>query len=593
MEELLYGAAYDLRSFEKDRLEHDLMLMKRAGMNVIRFEQSAWSDIKPEDEESEFQRIDFALNASDAAGMKVIVGMGIRSHDAEQLLGRIVEFTGRYRCVIGYQLGFDLIPTGKEESATFEGADFGDMDEVLRMAEIINTCKRPEQFVTSPFCAEGFAYGGNDPEEAKGQQSSVSSRGTVSALTVPGCDIYYPAQDDLTGAEIAYREDFMRDLRQGSPDRSDADNFYVLGTQAQGSPLSTPYPGQLRLQAYSCLAGGADMVMYSRWHSVRSGADIYYKGVLSHDMEPNPVYGEVFRVGTEWKRIGGKLLHLRKDNKAALVVDGSSREAFDRLSPVPGFDYDDIVHWFYDSLYSLNIECDVTELDNLDTAAYRMILTPALYSATELQIFRLRKFVDNGGVLVSSFQSFFTDEQQRVYEDRQPHFMTDVFGMSYQQFTLPGKMTVGGQPVEGLAELVTAEDAETLVKYQHKYWDRYAAATGNRYGLGKAYYIACMMDGSVLGRILLEAAADAGIITEAMDFEWPVIVRSGIGREGSRIHYILHYSEEERDIVCPYEAVELLSGEMYHIGDVLHLEDWDVKILEERKSADDQVTFIQ
>lgn len=592
MEELLYGAAYDLRFFEKGRLKHDLMLMKRAGMNVIRFKLPAWSDMNPGEDESDFQRIDLVLNASISAGMKVIIGIGIHRNGAEQLLRRIVEFTGKYRCVVGYQLGSDRIPTEEEESAASEGVDPGDKEEVFRMAEIINDCKRPEQFVTSSLCTEKFFRGGSSPEEESRQQPTAVRPGTVGPLMVPGCDIYFPTQDDLTGVEIAYKEDFMRSFRQDRPDRSDAGNFYVLGTQAQGFHLSTPYPGQLRLQAYSCLAGGADMVMYTRWHSVHSGTDIYYKGVLSHDMEPNPVYDEALRVGMELKRIGGKLLHLQKDNKAALVVDGSCREAFDRLSPVPGFTYEDIVHWLYDSLYSLNIECDVTELDSLDTAAYRMILTPALYSASELQIFRLRKFVDNGGTLVSFFQSFFTDEHQSVYEDPQPHFMTDVFGMSYQQITLPGKMTVGGQPVEGVAELVTARDAETLAKYQHKYWDEYAAATRNRYGLGKAYYIACMMDGNVLGRILLDAAADAGIITEAMDFEWPVIVRSGVSREGGRIHYVLHYSEEERDIVCPYEAVELLSGEMYHIGDVLHLEDWDVKILEEKKRVDDQVTFI-
>lgn len=600
MEELLYGAAYDLEALPEDRLDYDLMLMKRAGMNVIRIDQPAWSTLEPEEGMYDFGQIDRALDAVDEAQMKAIVGIkfdefpswmqekGKAYHFyAGRLLRRIVERTGRHRCVAGYQLGGgsqpgagslpdsdnkSVLQTRPEETTA---PAFMDKDELVRMAGIVNACRKPEQFVTSSV------------DFGTGQLSEAGNCESAGALTVPGCDSYFSAQDNMTGAEAAYQGDCMRGQRHGGG------NFYVLGTQAQASLWNTPYPGQLRLQAYNYLSGGADMVMYSRWHSVHSGPGIYWKGVLSQDMDPNPVYGEVRKVGLEWGRIGDRLLHLHKENRAALVTDEASRAAFDRLSPIPECSYEDIVHWLYDSMYELNIECDIVDLTDLDPSLYRMILTPALYSVTERQIFGLRKFVDNGGILVSTFQSFFTDENLHVYADRQPHFMTDVFGMSYQQLTAPGQATVGGQAVECFAELVTAQEAEILAKYQHKYWDGYAAATRNQYGLGKAYYIACMMDGGVLGHILLEAAADAGMITEAMDFEWPVIVRSGVGRYGNRIHYVLHYSEEERDIVCPYEAVELLGGEEYHIGDVLHLKDWDVKVLEEKKRVDDQVTFIQ
>ena len=40
------------------------------------------------------------------------------------------------------------------------------------------------------------------------------------------------------------------------------DNYLVLETEAQGYPGWTPYKGQLRLQAYSHLANGANSVMY-------------------------------------------------------------------------------------------------------------------------------------------------------------------------------------------------------------------------------------------------------------------------------------------------------------------------------------------
>lgn len=42
------------------------------------------------------------------------------------------------------------------------------------------------------------------------------------------------------------------------------DNYYVLETEAQGFSQWVPYDGQLRLQAFSHIASGANSVMY--WH---------------------------------------------------------------------------------------------------------------------------------------------------------------------------------------------------------------------------------------------------------------------------------------------------------------------------------------
>ena len=60
------------------------------------------------------------------------------------------------------------------------------------------------------------------------------------------------------------------------------DNYLVMETEAQGFPGWTPYKGQLRQQAYSHLASGANSVMYWHWHSIHNAIESYWKGVLSH-----------------------------------------------------------------------------------------------------------------------------------------------------------------------------------------------------------------------------------------------------------------------------------------------------------------------
>ena len=105
------------------------------------------------------------------------------------------------------------------------------------------------------------------------------------AVDITGVDIYHPTEDDLTGKEIAFGGDMTRSTKDGR-------NYLVLETEAQGQHGWVPFPGQLRLQAYSHLASGADMVEYWHWHSIHNSFETYWKGLLSHDLEPNPTYRE-------------------------------------------------------------------------------------------------------------------------------------------------------------------------------------------------------------------------------------------------------------------------------------------------------------
>ena len=92
-----------------------------------------------------------------------------------------------------------------------------------------------------------------------------------------GCDIYHPTQDYLTGTEIAFGGDLTRSLKRTI--------ILCLRPEAQGFPQWTPYDGQLRLQAFSHLASGANMVEYWHWHSIHNSFETYWKGLLSHDFK--------------------------------------------------------------------------------------------------------------------------------------------------------------------------------------------------------------------------------------------------------------------------------------------------------------------
>lgn len=442
-------------------------------------------------------------------------------------------------------------------------------------AEIVKEYKREDQFITNNLDFEWKKFGADIAQDgySYGVQPDLNHYEASQCLDLSGTDIYHPTQDELTGAETAFGGDGIRSLKN--------DNYLVLECQAQAFKYWTPYPGQLRLHAYGHLASGALGIMYWNWHSIHNGYETYWRGLLSHDLKSNQTYEEACVIGKEWKTYGPHLTGMKKKNRIALLVDNRSLTALQWFPIDKDLSYNDVVRWMYDSLYEMNLECDVVDVNGLEEGRYDMIVTPALYCAREDLIRRLKTFAEKGGVLVSSFRSFVADEASSVYPDELPHLLTDCFGMAYNQFTEPGTASVRGEKIQYFMELLKPAQAEEIVGYEHRYWGKYAGITKNRYGKGSAYYVGCYTDKKLLKDIYRQAAEDAHI--SLSPYSWPVIIRSGETEEGKILHYLLHYSQESRDILCPYDkAQDILTGKLYHKQDLIHLRDWDVVILEEQ-----------
>lgn len=441
-------------------------------------------------------------------------------------------------------------------------------------ADIVKEYKRPGQFVTHNFDFEWKKFGADIAQDgySYGVQPDINHYEASKYLTVAGTDIYHPTQDALTGAEIAFGGDSIRCLKQ--------DNYLVLECQAQAFKYWTPYPGQLRLHAYSHLASGAAGIMYWNWHSIHNGYETYWKGLLSHDLAANPAYLEACLLGREWKKIGHRLKGLKKNNEVALIVDNQSLTALQWFPIDKELSYNDVVRWVYDSLYEMNIECDIVDAEALIPSRYRMIITPALYSADESLLRKLKEFIKKGGVLVSTFKSFVADRHLSVYHDSQPHLLHECFGMTYNQFTEPGRTTLQGYPVRYFAELLQDDRAEVICRYEHPYWKEYGAVTRCRYKEGAAYYIGCYTDKEILKAVLRQALKD--IQKEIPEVQFPVIIKSGQNEQGKKLHFIMNYSSERSSFLCQYpQATELLTGISYTKGMSVPLKDWDVLLLEE------------
>ena len=430
------------------------------------------------------------------------------------------------------------------------------VDEFLSwQADIVNEYRREDQFITHNFDFEwrGYSYG---------VQPDVNHYHAAKALTIAGTDIYHPTQDDLTGAEIAFGGDMTRSLKR--------DNYLVLETEAQGYPGWTPYKGQLRLQAYSHLANGANSVMYWHWHSIHNSFETYWKGLLSHDMQENAPYREACIIGNEFSRLGNHLVNLKKKNDVAILVSNEALTALKwfgieaTAAGDNGIGYNDVVRWLYDALFKMNIECDFVwpESDNLDQ--YKAIFVPALYAAPDELLEKLKQYTANGGTLVATFKTAFANENVKVSHEMQPHILSNCFGINYQQFTFPKNIGLTGSiigensisEIDGknvtketadvsvasakvFMELLIPQEAEVLAFYDHYNWKEYAAITKNHYG-------------------------------------------KGTNDLGKCVRYILNYSAEEQNVVYHgADGTELFSEESVQDGESIAVLPWNLKIVEE------------
>lgn len=446
-------------------------------------------------------------------------------------------------------------------------------------ADIVNEYRRNDQFITHNFDFEwrGYSYG---------VQPDVNHYHAAQCLTIAGVDIYHPTQDDLTGAEIAFGGDMTRSLKNG--------NYLVLETEAQGYPGWTPYKGQLRLQAYSHLASGANSVMYWHWHSIHNSFETYWKGLLSHDFQENDAYREACLIGQEFQKIGKSLINIKKKNEVAILVSNEALTAlkwFGIQATAAGNDgigYNDVVRWIYDALYQMNVECDFIWPESENLNQYKAIFVPALYAAPDELLQKLNRYVADGGNLVATFKTAFANENVKVSHEVQPHILNNCFGVEYHQFTFPKnvglKGTVVGENPEAEAkifmELLISKGAEVLAHYDHYNWKEYAAITKNHYGRGTAVYLGCMTDQATLKAVMKDILQSAQV--ELPIYSYPVIVRKGINDFGKNVKYFFNYSAKEQNVPYIYKnGVELLAENPIKAQENLNIPAWGVKIVEE------------
>src|ERR1017187_7864646 len=413
---------------------------------------------------------------------------------------------------------------------------------------LVRECASPRQFVTTD-------YGGM-------MHRDVNENAIASFLDIPADNVYHGTQDHFDGSTQSIQEDFTRSLKHS--------NFLITETNAQTTDWSSafqfpPYDGQMREDVYTHLSNGANMVEYWHWASIAANQETYWKGVLSHDLEPNRAYAEVSRTAHELQKIGPHLVGLQIHNQVAILWSRDSANAIGFMpftsnasAPwAPGqatAGYDTLVKQLHKSLYDLNVGSDFVFPSTQDFSAYKLLIVPALYISDDALLQRISDYVKNGGHVVMTFKSGFANENSAVRWVRAPGPLREAAGFSYQELSnLEKPLALKGDPfhagaenqVRYWAEFLMPEHAKVIASYDHPFFGKWPAITENEFGTGTLLYEGTYLSDALQTAVLKAAVEKLGLDGPDQKLPAAIHVQHGVNRLGKKLHYYFNYSSSE------------------------------------------------
>ena len=347
----------------------------------------------------------------------------------------------------------------------------------------------------------------------------------------------------------------------------------------------------MRLDVYTDIANGANMVEYWHWHSIHAGQETYWKGVLGHDLEPNRAYAEVSRTAHELQRIGPRLVNLSIHNEVAILysVDSSNGISFMPYTRA-GNGYSATLQQLHQCLYKANVGVEFVFPSATDFSAYKLLIVPSLYVADDALLKRISEYVHHGGHVLMTFKSGFTNENSAVRWEKAPGPLRDAAGFSYQEFSsLEKPLALRGDPfhvgesnrVSQWAEFLDVTTAKPLATYDHPFFGRWPAITENHFGGGTLLYEGTAVSDGLQQALVQHALDESGITFDPDAFRSAVRVRQGLNSEGRTITYLFNYSSTATSArYGGFSGHEVLTGKAISPGEALFISPWDLAIVE-------------
>ncbi len=308
-------------------------------------------------------------------------------------------------------------------------------------------------------------------------------------------------------AEIACEIDMLRSLKKENVRTPDGDaGFWVMEQKAGNvnwqDVNSIVRPGVLRMFTYQLISRGATAVLFFPWRQPRIGSEKFHGAVLPHNLEGNRrIFNEISHIGEELKLLAPVLQGTKVVADACILYSHDSEWVLQQPhQPNKHFSLREHVQLIYNALHDRNITVDFARPSE-DLSKYKIVFAPSLHLLSAGDADRLKLYVQNGGTLISTFNTGLADESNIAPDSGFPYSLTDLFGLEVQEFDVmppheENHLTFKGafptshlHPARLWCDLIEPKGCQILATYSKDFYAGKPAITINTFGLGKAVYI--------------------------------------------------------------------------------------------------------
>lgn len=379
----------------------------------------------------------------------------------------------------------------------------------------------------------------------------------------------YPAT--MTPAwEVAIKHDLMRSLKRGQPHMVMEQTPGQLNWMPQNPHMR---PGHIRLQSLQAIAHGADGVMYFQWRQSKAGAEKFHSAFVPHEgSEHGRIFQQAARIGAELQQLSPDIVGSRIRAQVAILMDWENWWAVEYLpGPSNRLRYWDQVKIYYYALHKLNVAVDIVPPDS-DLGSYCLVVAPLLHMLRPGVARNLEQFVEQGGMLLTTFFSGIVDENDHVVLGGYPAELRKLLGIHVEEFDpwteeMTNAVVIKEGPLRGTypctlwGELLHLEGARALGVFANDYYASGPSLTMHQFGRGKAYYLATQGSDDLLAGLVRQLCQEADI-SPVLETPEGVEVTRRLRKDGRAVYFLLNHGDKPKEVMLPAGMfTSLLSGE--------------------------------
>lgn len=308
-------------------------------------------------------------------------------------------------------------------------------------------------------------------------------------------------------AELACDIDILRSLKKTDIHTPDSETGFWVMEQKAGQVNwqdvnSLVRPGIIRLFTYQLISRGACGVLYDRWRQPRIGNEQFYGAVMPHHLDGNlRVYREISQIGEEIKMLAPALQGSKVVAEVCILYSHDNDWSLQLPNqPNKFFSLREHIQLFYNAFHDRNMAVDFARPSE-DLSGYKIVIAPSLHLLSNTEADNLKLFVQNGGTLVSTFNTGLVDQHNMVPDTGFPNDLTELFGLEVLEFDpLPPQeenhLTFKGVfPTSHLhtaklwCDIIEPKGCQVLATFAKDFYAGRPAMTMNTFGLGHAIYI--------------------------------------------------------------------------------------------------------